>query len=235
MARYNRRTMKPQLSILAACFALTSFAQSGDVAWMGDASTTSKASNERGMEEISEYELVSFVATSVGGEGISLSWSTATEVPNSLFTVERSSDRMNWRTAFTTDGEGDSEGYAAYEVMDMAPLPGISYYRLVATAKGRELESSDDFAVEYNPTPTLLIQNDRNPGRFTVQGAGAISDLQVLNNRGQFIPMDMNYSGNNVLVNAENLEPGTYFVQATVNGNPVLRTLILTATGVIGG
>ena len=89
--------------------------------------------------------------------------------------------------------------------------------------------------MEYNATPALLIQNDRNPGRFNVQGAGTISDLQVLNNRGQFIPMDMNYSGNNVLVNAENLEPGTYFVQATVNGNPVLRTLIMTATGVIGG
>ncbi len=227
--------MKTQLSILATCFAFASFAQSGDVALMEATRTSTEAKSEQVMEEVSEYELVSFVATSISGEGVSLSWSTAIEAPNSLFTVERSSDRMNWRTAFTTDGEGDTDGYTAYEVMDMEALPGISYYRLVATAQGHQFEASDDFAVEYTPTPSLLIQNDSNPGRFTVQGAGAISDLQVLNNRGQFIPMEMNYSGNNVLVNAENLAPGTYFVQATVNGNPVLRTVILTATGVMGG
>ncbi|MBZ0207595.1 MAG: hypothetical protein K8H89_14835 [Flavobacteriales bacterium] len=185
--------------------------------------------------EAPAYELVSFVATAVSGEGISLHWNTATEGPNTMFTVERSSDRMNWRTAFTQDGEGAHSGYTAYEVMDMAPFSGISYYRLIATQGGEELEVSDDFAVEYNPVPALRIHGDRDPERFTVRGDGSISDVQLLNNRGQFMPMNLTYVGDQVLVRTEGLEPGTYFVQAIVNGNPVLRTVLVTATGVIGG
>ena len=222
--------MKNQLSILAALLVIPALAQSGDVAMMGTESRTSSA-----VASVQRYELVSFTAEPKGGEGVSLNWSTSTEVPNSLFTVERSQDRMNWRTAFTVDSEGGVNGYTAYQFMDMAPIAGISYYRLIASNAGRPLDISDDFAVSYTTSPALQFQNEREPGRFTVRGGGTISDLQVLNNRGQFIAMDLNYAGDQVLVNAEGLEPGTYFVQAMVNGAPVLRTVLVTANGVIGG
>lgn len=226
--------MKNKLSILAAILVIPAFAQSGDVALM-DAHGSSTAAPIPTAEAAPNYELVSFVADPVSGEGVSLQWGTAAEVPNSLFTIQRSQDRMNWRTAFTVDSEGGVNGYTAYEFMDMAPIAGISYYRLVASNGGQELDVSDDFAVSYSPTPALQFRNEREPGRFTVSGAGAISDLQVRNNRGQFIPMDLNYTGDEVLVNAEGLAPGTYFVQAVVDGTPVLRTVIVTASGVIGG
>lgn len=224
--------MKKELLILAACFSGAAFAQSDDVATVHRSTAVQQVGQEM---KASAYELVSFVANGMSGDGISLYWNTAAEVPNTTFIVERSSDRMNWRTAFTQDGEGNHSGYSAYKVMDMAPLPGISYYRLIATSNGHELEVSDDFAVEYNPVPSLRIKGDRDPGRFTVLGDGSISDVQLLNNRGQFMQMDLNYSGAQVFVRTEGLEPGTYFVQATVNGNPVLRTVLVTASGVIGG
>lgn len=224
--------MKNKLSILAAILVIPAFAQTGDMALMDTRGSTISA---RSGDPAPTYELISFVAEPMSGEGVSLQWGTSAEVPNSLFTIERSQDRMNWRTAFTVDSEGGINGYTAYEFMDMAPIAGISYYRLVASNGGRELDTSDDFAVSYTATPALQFRNEREPGRFTVTGGGAISDLQVLNNRGQFIPMDLNYSGDQVLVNAEGLEPGTYFVQAVVNGKPVLRTVFVTTTGVIGG
>lgn len=226
--------MKKALSIWAACFSFTAFAQSGDLSWAQ--SIAPVAEEAPATAEAASFELVSFVAVAQGDEGISLRWNTASEVPGTRFTVERSPDRMNWSAAIMQDGEGNDRGYHAYEVMDMLPLEGLSYYRLIATGSGQDvLEVSDDFAVEYASAPLLQIQNGREPGRFTVHGHGAISTLQVLNNRGQFMPMDINYSGNNAWVNAEHLEPGTYFVQATVGGQPVLRTVILTANGVIGG
>ena len=223
--------MKKQLLTLATCLPLIAFSQSGEAlvhASRANASVVEKTEGEPA------YELVSFLAEPLS-EGISLSWRTATEIPNSLFTVERSADRMNWRTAFTMDGEGGIIGFTAYKAMDLAPLPGISYYRLIASKDGHQLEASDDFAVEYKSVPSLQFKNERDPGRFTVQGQGSISDLQVLNNRGQFIPMDLHYEGSQVLVYAEGLAPGTYFVQALVDGTPVLRPVIVTATGVIGG
>lgn len=225
--------MKKQLLILAACLPCLAFAQAEDVALMQAGHSKVTAQAEAQVE--SGYELVSFVAEPVGDEGISLSWRTAAEVPGSRFTVERSSDRMNWHTAFTMDAEGGTKGYTAYKAMDLNPLPGISYYRLAASKDDRQLEVSDDFAIEFNAAPALQFKNERDPGSFSVMGKGSISDLQVLNNRGQFIPMDLHYAGSQVLVNAAGLEPGTYFVQALVDGSPVLRPVIVTATGVIGG
>lgn len=224
--------MKNKLSILAAMLVMPAFAQSG-------AATLPEAQGQTTPEQFcattSGYELISFIAEPVSGEGVSIQWGTAAEEPNSLFTIQRSPDRMNWRTALTVDGEGGIHGHTAYEFMDMAPIDGASYYRLITSNEGRELDVSDDFAVTYTAAPSLQFRNEREPGRFTVSGAGTISHLQVLNNRGQFMPMSLNYSGDQVMVNAEGLEPGTYFVQATVGGTPVQRPVIVTTTGVIGG
>lgn len=183
----------------------------------------------------STYELVSFVASIHQGRGISLRWATASEAPNSRFTIERSSDRMNWVSVLSADGEGTQEGYRNYEVTDLAPLSGVSYYRLLADAQGKSLETSDEQVVDYRPDPALHFQNDREQGHFTVSASGKLTDVQVLNDRGQFIPMELDYGDDGVLVNAVGLEPGTYFVQALLNGSPVLRPVILTGNGVIGG
>ncbi len=186
-------------------------------------------------EAVPEFELVSFIAEPVNGEGVTVRWATAAEVPGCRFAVERSPDRMNWYPAFSQVGEGATHGYTAYAVKDMTPLNGVSYYRLVATVGIRQLEVSDEFAVEYAPAPLLQFSNEAVPGHFRVQGEGAITDLQVLNNCGQFMPMDLHYDGGQVLVNTTGLEPGTYFVQAMVDGTPVLRTVTVTASGIIAG
>ena len=225
--------MKNILSTLVVVLAIPAMAQSGNDDRI--AGTTSSSASTVTHTDVDGYELVSFVATPVAGEGVTIRWTTGAEAPGGSFTVERSADRMNWKPAFTADAEGSKAGYTPYEVVDLSPLPGISYYRLLAVVDGQMQDISDDFAVAYRPEPALNFLNQHEPKRFTVQGNGQISDLQVLNDRGQFMPMQFNYFDGQVLVNAENLEPGTYFVQAVVGGTPVLRTVIVTATGVIGG
>lgn len=226
--------MKKLPLIALACLALEASAQSGKAPQAKFTPGYAAVSVQSTRQE-QEFELVSFVAEPVNGEGITLRWVTGAEVPGCLFSVERSSDRMTWYPAFSQPGEGGTKGYAAYEVVDMAPITGVSYYRLVASAGTRQLEVSDEFAVDYAPAPLLQFSNDAVPGNFRVQGRGAISNLQVLNNRGQFIPMDLHYDAGQVVVNTTGLEPGTYFVQALVDGTPVLRSVTVIATGVIGG
>jgi hypothetical protein len=181
------------------------------------------------------FELVSFVAEAVDGDGITLRWNTGNEPVGSTFTVERSSDRFVWQQVFTQQGEGSGNGYKSYEVTDFSPIPGVSYYRLVCIHQGDVLETSDDFAVDYKAEPAIWFRSEAANGSFRVHGDGAISEVQVLNNRGQFIPMELQYDSDGVIVNAQSLEPGTYFVHAVVNGMPVLRPLTVTPTGVIGG
>lgn len=223
--------MSKFLPILAFGISTLTFAQNGDMAsmqaWASDTQPV--------VDEAPAFELVSFVADPVNGEGISLRWNTHAEPPATLFTLERSSDRMNWRPVFTHDGEGGLDNFNAYEVMDLAPLSGLAYYRLVASADGLELETSDDFAVEYRAEQALRIENDPVPGRFSIHGNGQITEMRLLNNRGQFVPMELDFSGNAVHARTEGLQPGTYFVHATVDGNPVFRQVLVTSTGVVGG
>lgn len=226
--------MKKTLPIIALLCSVHAWAQTEQQ----DLATTTRSNPtlvHQGSAENSTYELVSFVAIIEEGKGVSLRWATASEATDSRFTVERSRDRMNWIAVLSTDGEGAQEGYLNYEVTDLAPLPGVSYYRLMATSHGKGLETSDDQVVEYHPGPALQFLNDREQGHFTVSASGDLTDVQVMNDRGQFIPMQLNYIDGGVTVNASGLEPGTYFVQALLNGAPVLRPVIVTANGVIGG
>ena len=227
--------MKNILSAFALVASLSVIAQSGSTD-LADAKTgTVEHRATLSADTATSFELVSFVADPSGDAGMTLQWTTASEGPDMRFLVERSPDRMNWLPAFTKDGEGSFGDYTTYDVTDLEPITGISYYRLTAMQGSKEIEASDDFSAEYHPAPALQFRNEREHGRFTVEGKGAISDMRLLNDRGQFMPMEMNYQGDHVLVNAERLVPGTYFVQAVVDGTPVLRPLIVTVTGVIGG
>lgn len=224
--------MKKPLSILAFGLSALAFAQGGDVAVMQGYPAGAPQGHQ---EAAPAFELISFVASPVDGEGVSLQWNTAAELPRTVFTVERSRDRMNWRPAFTQDAEGKAEGYNGYQVMDLEPIAGVSYYRLVASADGRKLEVSDDFAVEYVRQANLRIENDRIPGHFSMHGSGPITEVRILNNRGQFMPMELEYSGDAVYARGEGLVPGTYFVRALVDGKPLLREIQVMPTGVFGG
>ena len=180
------------------------------------------------------FELLSFEAEPTA-TGVDLRWSTAHEAVGGAFIVERSTDRMNWTATATEAGRGGSGDYLRYNSADPSPVNGLAYYRLQLLVDGHEETISDDFALERTAQQDLMIEGDLASRQFTVQGKGSISDLKVLNNRGQFLPMELDYQGDRVVVNGNTLEPGTYFVQAIVDGMPVLRQLNVTATSVLGG
>lgn len=74
-------------------------------------------------------ELLDFNAAACGSK-VKLDWSTATEVNNDYFTVERSLDALNFSAIGVVDGAGNSTSTRFYELMDNEPYGGTSYYRL---------------------------------------------------------------------------------------------------------
>src|SRR6185369_6247111 len=60
-------------------------------------------------------------------------WTTAAEVNNDFFTVERSVDGINYETIAVVDGAGNSTVMLNYGTVDKNPYEGISYYRLMQT------------------------------------------------------------------------------------------------------
>lgn len=77
-------------------------------------------------------ELLDFDAA-LKDNSVELTWSTASEINNDYFTVERSSDGVSFKSVDQIDGAGNSKRILRYTHLDEAPLQGISYYRIKQT------------------------------------------------------------------------------------------------------
>ena len=61
---------------------------------------------------------------------VRIDWTTAVEINNDYFVVERSQDAYNFEELEVVDGAGNTEDIRYYAVIDRFPFEGISYYRL---------------------------------------------------------------------------------------------------------
>lgn len=77
-------------------------------------------------------QFASFTGTA-GKKNVQLKWSTACEMNNAFFTLERSADATNFFALAKVNGAGTSSAVHAYSFSDDTPLAGTSYYRLNQT------------------------------------------------------------------------------------------------------
>ena len=78
---------------------------------------------------------------------INVLWTTATEINNDYFTVEKSVDGTDFTTVSTVNGAGNSTVTLNYLYPDYSPLQGVSYYRLRQT----------DFDGHFSYSPVVLV------------------------------------------------------------------------------
>ena len=69
-----------------------------------------------------------------------MKWSTATEIDNDYFSIERSIDGINWQTITNVIGAGNSTSLKQYSFTDKELNNDISYYRLKQTDFSRKFK-----------------------------------------------------------------------------------------------
>ena len=74
-------------------------------------------------------ELIHFNAI-MSEDRVEISWTTASEINNDYFVVEKSEDALVWSEVITAKGSGNSNYIINYFEVDNNPLIGLSYYRL---------------------------------------------------------------------------------------------------------
>jgi hypothetical protein len=94
---------------------------------------------------------------------VNLNWTTATEINNDFFTVERSKDGVVFEPIATQKGAGNSTIKINYATIDNAPYNGVSYYRLKQTdLDGKEsysmirsvnIENGNQVIITHYPNP----------------------------------------------------------------------------------
>ncbi|MEM6524281.1 MAG: T9SS type A sorting domain-containing protein [Bacteroidota bacterium] len=77
-------------------------------------------------------DLLSFNARKVKND-VLVTWTTASELNNDYFTIERSANAQDWQPVSTIPGAGNSTSTINYQMTDTRPLLGTSYYRLKQT------------------------------------------------------------------------------------------------------
>ena len=117
----------------------------------------------RPISEIIPVELTSFTATTNGKEVI-LNWSTATELNNQGFEIQRSTEGEEFFTVGFVNGHGTTTEQQNYSYADRNLDDGKYYYRLKQVDYDGSYEYSDVVEVDFRAFNSYLLeQNYPNP------------------------------------------------------------------------
>ncbi|WP_139135311.1 T9SS type A sorting domain-containing protein [Roseivirga sp. 4D4] len=138
--------------------------------------------------------LISFDVNNYKDDQVKLDWVTASEVNNAFYTIERSTDGVNFETVANLDGAGNSSDLLYYTFVDVNPLNGTSFYRLKQTDFGGEFDYSEirsvkverQFEANFSAYPNPIVQGESLTINYTVESDQVLS-LTILSNTGQVI------------------------------------------------
>ena len=170
-------------------------------------------------------ELISFCAN-YREKKIILTWSTATEVNNYGFEVQRLQNNesvrlQDWETIGFIEGHGNSNSTKEYTYRDVSKLSGTVKYRLKQIDIDGSFKYSDIIkVVAESPTKFILAQNHPNPFNpttkinFSIPKQSKVS-IHVFNSLGQemaeLVNKDFSAGNHSVDFNATNFNSGIYF------------------------
>jgi hypothetical protein len=117
-------------------------------------------------------ELLSFNATPAGNR-VNVYWSTASEINNDYFIVQRSKNNLQFEDITQVDGAGNSISIKKYSAIDYEPYTDISYYRLKQVDFNGTYQYSNIVAVNFNAENALDVYPSVSSGVFQVSFTGA--------------------------------------------------------------
>jgi hypothetical protein len=183
-------------------------------------------------------ELTSFIASATT-EGVLLNWTTATEINNHGFEIERSSDGVEFYTVAFVQGAGTSTERREYVYTDKVDYKGgeIFYYRLKQIDLDGRVQYSDIVEIEFNvPKDFVLHQNYPNPFnptttiKYAVPKTSLVS-IKVYDLTGQEVASlvnEMKDSGTyEVKFDARNLASGVYIYKMSADNFTSVKKLNL--------
>ena len=174
-------------------------------------------------------ELLYFHATCMG-DAVQFEWATASETNNEYFTIERSTDAVNYEEVARIQGAGTTSQRSDYSFMADNNSSSMTYYRLRQTdIDGKyeiftpvALQCSAEQATDIDPYPVPardmvnIISNGENMSRvevYTIQGSRIMS---------------REAEGTRTQINVSTFAAGAYIVKVTTEtGVTISRKLIV--------
>lgn len=115
-------------------------------------------------------------------------WTTASELNNDYFEIQKSSDSKNWISLATIEGSGTTNSYHNYSSIDKYPYPGQNYYRL--------RQSDFDGNFKYSHVKSIFIFDNKlklypNPTKdyiyYTLADLNKEFNVEIYSSQGKLV------------------------------------------------
>lgn len=166
------------------------------------------------------------------GNYVYLLWSTASEITNDFFTLERSENTSTWEGIGTVKGAGDSNSLLKYTFVDQKPLNGTSYYRLKQTDFDGKFKYSDIINLRYQKHDFSEANLYPNPSTSYVRisGLGDVDNVSVFDLAGNNIAYSIRITKESQGLRldwGEDVQPGIYFLRVSHKAQTFTREIII--------
>lgn len=181
-------------------------------------------------------ELVAFTAKPEKNR-VDLKWTTASEVNNDYFTVERTKDGSSFVEITKVDGAGMSSTSLSYSTADNDPLNGLAYYRLKQTDYDGNFRYSELVPVTFRKSIPLIViyPNPAEGSGFNMRLEGYEQDelpVTIYDASGKVVFMsnvilDPSGSGTIQLASGSELASGLYCMRYQLGGEMYTMKLFI--------
>ncbi|CAD5280982.1 MULTISPECIES: hypothetical protein [unclassified Imperialibacter] len=167
--------------------------------------------------EASKLSLRGWTASATNGH-VELSWVTTSENNNKYFTIEKSSDALNWYVLGIVKAACTKPSETQYKFEDKNPLPAATYYRLSQTSSEGVTEMFDVRKVAFDFVDRKpAVRKAKEQKAFEIRLEDPLYDLEyattVLDHNGTPVEFSMRQESDGIFFDVSSLAPGQYSVQ----------------------
>ena len=178
-------------------------------------------------------ELISFQVQKQN-RSVELTWSTATEINNDYFVLERSVEGRPFAEIGKVKGAGFSYENTDYIFMDTNPGSGHNYYRLKQVDYDGSFEYSDVRSVhfEINGEDISIYPNPLDGSELTISFASPTEwdlEIEMMDAKGKSLinlSQTLDKGVNNITLNLEDYESGIYYLRFNYGPNTHVERLV---------
>ncbi len=194
---------------------------------------------DRGYAEagaILPINLLSLTVTDNKGKNL-LQWKTASEINSDYFTIEHSTDGINFETAGTVKAAGYSSTELSYSFTDASPVAGINYYRLVMIDKDKSRDISNVVSITTKKNQTanftsVQLSAGRNTLSIAVNATQSEKALLILfDANGRVLlnsPVTLQAGLNRLDKTTGTIAKGIYYVKLATASETVVKNVMAT-------
>jgi len=173
-------------------------------------------------------ELINFKGETFQLDAI-VSWTTASELNNDYFILQRSFDARNWENIEIIPGYGNSAEIHHYKIIDEKPGKAVVYYQLQQYDFDGSIQNQGIVAVSFQEESWIIYPNPSSEKwNLSMLESNSSPQIEVYDLQGNKMAIRTNKNQNLIEISLVNHVPGIYFLSVfDKNGTRLYDSKIL--------